>query len=406
MAGRAIEDVIRRMTRRRALALSLGGAALLTGCASGGQNDQAAAPGETETPPEPVGAPQPPSASPLPPRLDPAPAFPVIIDTATRLTPASAETLAALGVKTVFRYYSHLPPSIPGKHLEPAERDILFGAGLDVAAVWQHFNNCHLTYANNWGREDAQKALEQASAVEQPAGSAIYFGVDGDWPYQSLLDPIIRYLEEVAEAFSGSGYDVGVYGGGCVCNIAVSRGLAKYAWLSGSTAFTGTQAFYNSGRWTLFQNQLDIRVGGSVPIDTNIANPATGGYFGQFGAEGTEAARLGAAQTQAQFGARRFIADQTELRATPGGQVIARLRQHANVLALSDDAVGWTLVQTQEGGVSARGPSRTGVVRTSQLRSLSGFAGGVSSYGLCGAEQPAPAQLATQNCARADFRRR
>ena len=105
-------------------------------------------------------------------------------------------------------------------------------------------------------------------------GSAIYFGVDADWPYQSMRDPIIAYFEDVKRAFEGSGIGVGVYSNGCICNAVREKGLAEYFWLSGSTGHSGTQAFYNTGHWTLFQNALDItpsEVG--YAIDADIANP-------------------------------------------------------------------------------------------------------------------------------------
>ena len=87
--------------------------------------------------------------------------------------------------------------------------------GLSIGAVFQHYNNCHLTFSQGWGAADAAQALRQAEAVGQPAGSAIYFGVDGDWPYASLLDGVIRYFEDVNRTFQGSGLAIGVYGGGC-----------------------------------------------------------------------------------------------------------------------------------------------------------------------------------------------
>ena len=206
--------------------------------------------------------------------------FPLITDTAARLDVAKVRKLREHGVKTVFRYYSHLPPSLVGKDLQPEEAKIIIGEGLSIGSVFQHYNNCFRTFENNWGKEDAEQALRQAEAAGQPEGSAIYFGVDADWPYQQLRDPILKYFDDVKRAFEGSGIAVGIYSNGCICNAVREKGSASYFWLSGSTGHSGTQAFYNTGAWSMFQNALDItppEVG--FGIDTNIANPATQRLF-------------------------------------------------------------------------------------------------------------------------------
>ena len=99
--------------------------------------------------------------------------FPLITDTAARLDAGKARALYAAGVRTVFRYYSHIPPSLPGKDLQPEEAKIILGEGLSIGSVFQHYNNCFRTFENAWGREDAEQALRQAEAAGQPEGSAI-----------------------------------------------------------------------------------------------------------------------------------------------------------------------------------------------------------------------------------------
>src|SRR5688572_1416821 len=149
---------------RRAFLMSSGalGAATFAGCESS-PSPAAPAPSAPSTPSTPA-----PVAS----------GFPLIADTAARLDAAKARALRAHGVKTVFRYYSHLPPSIPGKDLQPEEAKIILGEGLSIGSVFQHYNNCFRTFENAWGREDAEQALRMAKAAGQPSGSAIYFGVD------------------------------------------------------------------------------------------------------------------------------------------------------------------------------------------------------------------------------------
>jgi hypothetical protein len=331
--------------------------------------------------------------------------FPAIVDTSSRLTAAQAAGLRAAGAKTVFRYYCHLPASIPGKDLEPEEAKIILGAGLSLAVVFQHYNNCFLTFENRWGREDALRALEQAHAIGQPKGSAIYFGADGDWPYESTLELVVAYFEDVAHVLEGSGYDLGIYSNGCLCNAIAERKLASYFWLSGSTAHTGTQAFYNQGRWSLYQNSLDVRVGdgtAGVALDTSVANAATKGYFGQFDAKGARSAAHALGDTQAILGARRFLKTSADLKSEPdgGAKTLASLKKDQNV-RVTAIAGPWVRVLTQEGGTrsGAGGAPVEGWAPSSALTPMDRFGDGTTAYGLCGSAETMPAAQKQASCA-------
>jgi hypothetical protein len=330
----------------------------------------------------------------------------LIADTAARLDAPKARALRARGVKTVFRYYSHLPASIPGKDLQPEEARIILGEGLSIGSVFQHFNNCYRTFENAWGREDAEQALRMARAAGQPSGSAIYFGVDADWPYAALRDPIIKYFEDVKRAFEGSGYSVGVYSNGCLCNAVREKGLAEYFWLSGSTGHSGTQAFYNTGQWTLFQNALDITPPGVIGIDTNIANPNTNGYFGQWSDRGAREAAHSRSQTADTLAVRRFLNAATDVKAAANGSAPTQvsLRKDLNVRALSTSG-DWTRVVTQEGGATRAGAAVEGWVPTSSLIPMNRFADN-AGYGLCGAPTAVSDTTKYQNCERATSRNR
>lgn len=334
--------------------------------------------------------------------------FPLIADTAARLDAAKARALYKHGVKTVFRYYSHLPPSLPGKDLQPEEAKIILGEGLSVGSVFQHYNNCFRTFENNWGREDAEQALRQAEAAGQPEGSAIYFGVDADWPYQAMRDPILKYFEDVKRVLDAAHIAVGVYSNGCVCNAIRDKDLARYVWLSGSTGHSGTQAFYNTGRWTLFQNALDItppEVG--YAIDSNIANPATRGSFGQWNDRGAMLAAHMEADVQSVFMSRAFLRANTELvqDLNPGAASLATLLKDRNVRILETSG-DRARVMTQEGGAARTGPSLTGWIPTSALAPMDRFPDNSSSYGLCGANTAVSDTFKYQNCDRATSRLR
>lgn len=334
--------------------------------------------------------------------------FPLITDTAARLDAAKASALYAHGARTVFRYYSHLPPSLPGKDLQPEEAKVILGEGLSIGSVFQHYNNCFRTFENNWGQEDAEQALRMAEAAGQPEGSAIYFGVDADWPYQALRDPIIRYFEDVKRVFEGSGLAIGVYSNGCLCNAIRQQGLASYFWLSGSTGHSGTQAFYNTGQWTLFQNALDVTPAGiGFGVDTNIANPTASGYFGQWNGRGAQAAAHAAASTSTIFADRAFLRANASIRAAfdPASQTIGTVLKDRNVRILERQPTAMRIV-TQEGGANRVGASVTGWVDASALAPMDRFPDNANSYGLCGAATAVSDTFKYQNCERATSRLR
>ena len=334
--------------------------------------------------------------------------FPMVADTAARLDATKARALKAQGVRTVFRYYSHLPPSIPGKDLQPEEARIILGEGLSIGSVFQHYNNCFRTFENAWGKEDAEQALRMAEAAGQPEGSAIYFGVDADWPYAAMRDPVLKYFEDVKRVFESANIAVGVYSNGCLCNAVREKGLAEYFWLSGSTGHSGTQAFYNTGQWTLFQNALDIKPADiGFGIDTNIANPATQGYFGQWTDKGARIAQHPAGDVQATMLSRGFLRTNTDIKATAdaASATLLAIKKDQNARRLQT-AGDWVRVGTQEGGAKGAVAAVTGWIPASALAPMDRFPDNTSNYGLCGAPTAVSDTFKYQNCDRATSRLR
>lgn len=349
------------------------------------------------------------SAKPSKPAVTPTPGrFPLIADTAARLDVTKARALRAAGVQTVFRYYSQLPPSLPEKDLQPEEAKIILGEGLSIGSVFQHYNNCFRTFENAWGKEDAEQALRMAEAAKQPEGSAIYFGVDADWPYTVMRDPILKYFEDVKRVFDAANIAVGVYSNGCLCNAVREKGLAQYFWLSGSTGHSGTQAFYNTGQWTMFQNALDIKPAAlGYGVDTNIANPATQGYFGQWTDKGARQAAHPAADVQAVFGSRGFLRGNTDIKASAdaASATLASIKKDQNVRRM-ETAGDWVQVTTQEGGAKGAVAATTGWIPASALAPMDRFPDNTSNYGLCGATTAVSDTFKYQNCERATSRLR
>lgn len=335
-------------------------------------------------------------------------AFPLIADTAARLDVTKAGALRAHGVQTVFRYYSQLPPSLPEKDLQPEEAKIILGEGLSLGSVFQHYNNCFRTFENAWGKEDAEQALRMAEAAGQPESSAIYFGVDADWPYAAMRDPVLKYFEDVKRVFESAKIAVGVYSNGCLCNAVREKGLAQYFWLSGSTGHSGTQAFYNTGQWTMFQNALDIKPAAvGYGIDTNIANPSTQGYFGQWNDRGARLAQHLAGDVQATLLSRGFLRANTDIKATAdaASATLLAIKKDQNVRRLETSG-DWVQVTTQEGGAKGAVAATTGWIPASALAPMDRFPDNTSNYGLCGAPTAVSDTFKYQNCDRAISRLR
>jgi hypothetical protein len=177
------------------------------------------------------------------------------------------------GVTAVGRYYS----SRAGKRISPREAQIIAAAGLKMFVVFEDSGDPPL--GGNAGTTDAQLAIQQARAIGQPAGSAIYFAMEHlpNGYTHSDLPGVKAYFGQIRSVFQGA-YKIGVYSDGVVCDALLSSGLCDYAWLSASMSFEGSKAFYQSGRWSLAQQTPLDQDWNGISVDTDEAKPS----FGEF----------------------------------------------------------------------------------------------------------------------------
>jgi peptidoglycan hydrolase-like protein with peptidoglycan-binding domain len=187
-----------------------------------------------------------------------------------------AASLVAAGMRFVARYYSRFA----AKAMTRAEALALSRAGLQVAAVYQDLNDDIRYFSPVLGRESAFRALEQAAAVGQPAGSAIYFAADFDPTPAQLGGPMMDHFREVARAFAAAPtrYAVGVYGSGLACRTIRDAGLAAYTWLSGSAGFRESESFRPQANLVQIAPSRTI-CGGRLPIDDDVAQTESFGAF-------------------------------------------------------------------------------------------------------------------------------
>ncbi len=160
-------------------------------------------------------------------------------------------------VDFVARYYRKPDSRWPALSAGEAQR--LSSLGLNIVAVWESHSRHpgYFSYAS--GFSDAIAAHQQAKTIGQPTDTAIYFAVDFDARNRSL-DRVIDYFQGVAAGLTSAGggianYQVGVYGSGAVCDAVRRMGLARYAWLSNSIAWSGSLGYRD---W-------NIRQGGRLP---------------------------------------------------------------------------------------------------------------------------------------------
>ena len=202
------------------------------------------------------------------------------VNSSAPVTQSFLDRMKAIGISTIIRYYDHEDETLPGKTLRRGERDAIVMNGFKMGVVFQHRNDKFASF--NWlrGRQDAERSLILAAENAQPRGSAIYFGVDGAWSSSYELAAIMAYFREVNAGMAGSGYRVGVYGSGLVCNTLLANGLAELCWLAAPTSWPEFSAWYQTKRWKLVQ--LPTTQCGGRSVDFNLAN-GTEAEYGQFG---------------------------------------------------------------------------------------------------------------------------
>jgi hypothetical protein len=220
-------------------------------------------------------------------------------------------------------------------------------AGLNLCLAYQFHNDEIANFNPTKARVDADAALAGAHQLGQPEGSAIYFGVDGNWP--NNIPDILGYFAVLKKAMDDYPvkYRLGVYGSGKSC--AAVKEYCSLFWLAPSQCFENTWSFFNSNAWNLFQEAPSFRIGKN-DFDGNVINPEKPD-FGQFG-QPTQAIDKIALVRQREM--LRFSAEvQLPVRAAPtdeAAQVATIPRgRSVKVLSVSDN---WAGIDTNEDGIA------------------------------------------------------
>jgi hypothetical protein len=254
-----------------------------------------------------------------------------------------------LGIKTIARYYDWVDKDTTCKTMWPQESDAILKAGFSIITIFQHANSDPETFIDkSRGAKDAREALKMAGANGQPAGSAIYFAVDGvdqtihdavfewrvskgktvhpkrkkrllraDRSYRKhiqfyerfrqyhrsafgmsadaikgvdILPFVKHYFKEVNRVIKADGrYRIGGYGSGATCNMLMKNRLVDFCWVAMSSKWPGTKQFLASGKWSMAQQLTTFCKGWQFNGKERVRfdfNRKKGGDIGQWSKKG------------------------------------------------------------------------------------------------------------------------
>lgn len=188
-------------------------------------------------------------------------------DTANPLSSRFLTAVKGAGVKTIARYYDYPNETLPGKTLTAAEASLVAAKGMGLVVVFQHHNDQFASFTAARGDADAARALQLAAALHQPTGSAVYFGVDGDWSSTAEQASVLTYFRAAHARLAPAGYRVGVYGSGLSCKTVTGAGQASLCWLAGVRSWPDYTSTIASGGWALRQGTQVLCGGIYVDFD-------------------------------------------------------------------------------------------------------------------------------------------
>jgi Rv2525c-like, glycoside hydrolase-like domain len=183
------------------------------------------------------------------------------------------DDLRQRGVVAIGRYYS----SSAWKRIGRPEALAISKAGMSIFVVFENDGDPELKKSR--GTMHANIAKQQAQAIGQPPGSAVYFALEHlPSGYKSeQVSGVEQYMSGVKEVLDGI-YKVGAYSDGVVLNALLSANLIDYAWLSASLSFEGSKSFLASGRWAVAQDPHVDQNWDGLSVDLNQAKPDFGSF--------------------------------------------------------------------------------------------------------------------------------
>lgn len=199
-------------------------------------------------------------------------------DGVTRITPARADALKAVGVRYVGRYLTSARSTLlPEKAIQPGELQTIADSGLRCFPIYQTYGREAAGYDYPAGRAAGYAAGNAAVDHGFKNGTRIYFAVDFDALDQEITANVLPYFKGIEDSLAdaGSPFAVGVYGPRNVCIRVAEAGHSTASFVSDmSSGFSGNYGYPLPPNWA-FDQIVTRTVGagaGLIEIDVDIAS--------------------------------------------------------------------------------------------------------------------------------------
>ncbi|WP_162300645.1 glycoside hydrolase domain-containing protein [Anaerosacchariphilus polymeriproducens] len=191
-------------------------------------------------------------------------------DTATRLTPSTAQGLIKAGYDTVGRYLVNVAGGTLDKKITADEISAMANAGLKVFPIFQTIGNHVEYFTSSQGSKDAITAKTAARELGFPSNTTIYFAVDYDVLTVEVESSIIPYFSSL-KANMGKAYKIGVYGPRMVCTALENKNLTASSFVGDmSSGFTGNIGQKMPSNWAY--DQFNETTAAGIGIDKCVTS--------------------------------------------------------------------------------------------------------------------------------------
>lgn len=177
--------------------------------------------------------------------------------------------LKALGIQFLSQYVS----DFPSKNMTLAGNQILTDNGIWTVTNWEdNINDASGGYYA--GKRNAQVAWAQHKAAGGPDGRPVYFSIDEDVPYTS----VVPYFQGITTVLGRA--QTGVYGSAAVCDGLKAAGYVDWTWRTMSTGWSGgagNPSDFNVLQTGMFNSSLDEDVAETGDIGQWMIGKVPGG---------------------------------------------------------------------------------------------------------------------------------
>ncbi len=207
------------------------------------------------------------------------------VDTSAYISAGRLQNVIAANKTFIGRYLN--PLENMHDHLTVNEVKLISDAGLFIVSIFQDNNSSpndkKLHFTAERGAADAEAAVNQAEAIDQPSDTPIYFAIDYDTQEEDFEDYIYPYVNAIIEYLSDdeknpNHYLFGVYGSKRTCKNVRGNYSAteRYTWM----AYAWQYSTIDFDDWNIKQTSSQVTLGtgaASLPVDYDESAAIGGG---------------------------------------------------------------------------------------------------------------------------------